>query len=51
MSSSVSDPVRIVRDNGGYRVIVGTGRTITGARAFAETVRSRLGTAAFPIQR
>ena len=51
MSSSGSDPVRIVRDNGGYRVIVGTGRTITGARAFAETVRSRLGTAAFPIQR
>ena len=51
LSSSGSEDVRIVRDNGGYRIIVGSGRSQASARAAADSLRTRLGTGAFPIQR
>lgn len=51
LSSSGSEDVRIVRDNGGYRIIVGSSRSQASARAAADSLRMRLGTGAFPIQR
>ena len=51
LSSSEAEDVRIVKDSGGYRVIIGSGKSQSTARASAEILRNRLGTGAFPIQR
>ncbi len=45
------ETVRIVKDNGGYRVIVGSGMNRDTARNFAQSLKDRLGTNAFIVMR
>ena len=45
------EKVRIVKDNGGYRVIVGSGMNMDTARNFAQSLKDRLGTNAFIVMR
>ena len=50
-STSSARSARLVRDNGGYRVVLGNGMSLNEARAAALNVKDIIGSGAFAVQK
>ena len=50
-STSSARSARLVRDNGGYRVVLGNGMSLNKARAAALNVKDIIGSGAFAVQK